>query len=68
MRNFRRPFVSLGNVNGLVLDAVGPGGRISITYGDPGGDDATAQFYAARGWTRFGVAGISRIYNQGSYR
>ena len=60
-------------VQGLRVRASGPGGTITVTYGDPGGGVATRAFYANRGWTVGGLpvdnANVdgSRTFGPGSY-
>ena len=67
--------IKVNNLEGFRAIGNGPGGNITVIYGDPGGDSATVNFYRARGWsvsTEGGIAGqvissMRRTFTRGSY-
>ena len=68
-RNYAPGIPSWNRLDGLSVTARGPGGTITITYGDPGGDESTRAFYRARGWTVGSGPQInmSRTFGPGTY-
>ena len=66
--------IEYASLLGIRIRATGPGGTITLNYGDPGGEEATKNFYRSRGWNlRSASTGddryinMSRTYGPGSY-
>ena len=67
------PSILWASLDGLRVTATGPGGTITINYGDLGDDiDTTRDFYRARGWNVLdplfsATINASRTYGPGVY-
>ena len=62
--------VGLGVINGFRVTASGPGGTISVNYGDFGVFGETVNAYRARGWTAGddpAALTLRRTFGPGSY-